>query len=258
MTNTKNPKTGSKPIILTPAWWNSISGVVAAIGTLATLVGLGLAYATLPHPQPTPPSELERTPALGLEFWQDGQAAPMKMGARPKGDYVPRTIVKLKSAPFKMRLPKLSDKLGVAINTWRDDSFLKLKSGSNVDDPAYASTFRNGTYLATAGNEADSFLSIRKDTYSYLSADNTSNLGNGKFENAYYQVNNPPDRFPGFNAPSSSDPFNFSNEVDSAKDLHDLTSWHDDIYLVAWKDLNLNRVIDDDEYEYITLNFPAK
>ena len=257
MTNTKKPRSTSESNILTPAWWNSISGVVAAIGTLAALVGLGFAYVALPHLKPAPPSELERTPALSIEFWQDGPA-PMKMGTRPKGNYVPRTVVKLKSAPFKIRLSKLTGELGVAFNAWRDDSLFNLKSSSDVDDLDYASLFKNGTYLATLGHQADSFLSLTKDSYSFLSSENTNSLGNDKFENDYYQVNNPPDRVAGFNAPSSRDPFNFPNEVDTAKDLHDLTSWHNDIYLVAWKDLNLNHVIDDDEYEYITLDFPDK
>ncbi|GAB2869906.1 hypothetical protein GCM10027176_84490 [Actinoallomurus bryophytorum] len=85
---------------------------------------------------------LQRTPRLGLEFWQDGTQDPMSFATQGDKDVV---TVSMRAAPFELRFPELPADVALEVCAWTDDGIFTVKDGAAVSDSPY---FRPGTGLA--------------------------------------------------------------------------------------------------------------
>lgn len=110
---------------------------------------------------PRPRSDLERTPMIGYEFWQNGTPALMQRGPQTP-EYV--THVTLAREPFEIRLPKPPGDEAVRIATWSDDSIFGLPQGAIYDDHQL---FGMGRGMAN-GEYFDGDLYLSNDSMTYL------------------------------------------------------------------------------------------
>jgi len=77
---------------------------------------------------PRPKSDLERTPMIGYEFWQNGEPALMQRGPETPA-YV--TYVTLNREPFEIHMPKPPGEEAVRIAAWSDDSIFGIEQGTD-------------------------------------------------------------------------------------------------------------------------------
>jgi hypothetical protein len=118
-------------------WWGALSSVKQVLAVLLFFLGLPAAVLAIGNglgdvrewldDRDKPAGEFDRTPRAGLEFWQDGELAPMLY--RDDSEQVVR--VALDSKPFTLKAPAVEDKTGIEVCAWTDASHLR-----HIPDPA--------------------------------------------------------------------------------------------------------------------------
>jgi len=185
-----------------------------------------------PTPKPSetsetrPPTDLLRSPWLGLEVWQDGKASGLfKVDLR-------RTRVSLKSAPFEIRVPRLKDDPPVLMVAWTSDSiFSKIDQGDKADE------------------ESDSYFNPYKSMADTPAGSGTIMLD----EDANYVFDE--DRLKSISDNQSTMFLSSVLNVAGDGDEHSLKDQKGDIYLVLFRDFNRNKTVDNGEYEFLILDF---
>jgi hypothetical protein len=170
------------------------------------------------------PTDYLRTPWLGLEVWQDGKANGLFKG----GDSY-STRVAMSRAPFEIRVPRVKDgpPLLVAAST-NKSLFDKLKKGEKLD--IEAESFFN-PYKAMADTRAGSATLMLDDDAHYV----------------YDEERLKPI--------SDSLSTIFVSSILSDDVEQNVTSQKDDLYLVIFRDLDKNEMVDNGEYEFLILDF---
>lgn len=75
------------------------------------------------------PSELDKSPNLGIEFWENGGRSPMRVR-----DGVVETQV---GGEFELHFPKRGDDSSLMIGAWTDRTIFVLDPGRQVDEVPY-------------------------------------------------------------------------------------------------------------------------
>lgn len=75
------------------------------------------------------PSELDRSPNLGIEFWENGVRSPMRVRDGVVGTQV--------GGEFELHFPKRGDDSSLMIGAWTDRTIFVLDPGRRVDEVPY-------------------------------------------------------------------------------------------------------------------------
>jgi hypothetical protein len=163
-----------------------------------------------------------RTPWLGLEVSQGGKASGLfKVDLR-------RTRIPLSREPFEIKVPRLPDNPPVLIAAWKSDGiFSQLKEGEKLD--IEATSFFN-PYKAMADTPAGS-ATLMLD------------------EDAHYVYDD--ERLKSISESQST--IFISSVLDG--DERSIKDQKDDLYLVVFRDLNKNEIVENGEYEFLVLDF---
>jgi hypothetical protein len=228
-----------------PVGRKSHATLYLVVATLALFVGVGI-FALVKFRQKSPPSnpvalssnananarptesraptDYLHSPWLGLEVWQDGKARGMfKVDLR-------RTRVSLSREPFELRVPRLKDDPPILVTAWTTDSiFDQLKQDEKVDTES--SSYFN-PYKAMADTPAGSAsLMLDDDAHYVYDEDRMKPISESQ------------------NTIFISSILSTNNEERSLKDQMD------DVYLVIFRDLNHNEIVENGEYEFLILDF---
>jgi len=217
------------------------SAVYVIIALLVVFVGVGIfvfikfgrvsapaSTGTLPtNTTTTPvvgraPTDYLRSPWLGLEVWQGGKASGLfKVDLR-------RTRVPLSSEPFEIRVPRLKDNPPVLVVAWKTDAiFGQLKEGEKLD--VEATTYFN-PYKAMADTPAGSAsLMLDADAHYVYDEDRLKSIS------------------------ESQSTIFISSILDD--DERSIKEQKDDLYLVVFRDLNKNEIVENGEFEFLILDF---
>ncbi len=230
-----------------PVGRKSNATLYLVIASLLVLVGVGI-FALVKFSQKSPPSnpvglssnvnssnanarptetraptDYLRSPWLALEVWQDGKASGMfKVDLR-------RTRVSLGREPFELRVPRLKDDPPVLVTAWTADSiFGQLKQDEKLDIEA---TSYFNPYKAMADTPAGSAsLMLNDDAHYVYNEDRMKPISDGQSTI-------------------------FISSVFSDGNEHSLKEQKDDVYLVIFRDLNHNEIVENGEYEFLILDF---
>ncbi|MCE6999104.1 hypothetical protein LZG04_30505 [Saccharothrix sp. S26] len=154
--------------------------------TVAALLVLTTACqsAGTPDPAPTPsaafPSELDRSPNLGVEFWENGHRAPLRVR-----DGVVETRVR---GEFELRFPARGDDDSLMIGAWTDRTIFVLEPGREVDQVPY---FVPGTGGADE-RSGRMTLFLGTDVHSNLAGERVRPHGEGQ-EEVLFKALEPPE-----------------------------------------------------------------
>jgi hypothetical protein len=194
------------------------------------------------------PTELSRTPRLGLEFWQEGNRNDMFFSSEAGKEKV---RVPLTPEPFEMRFPKPDERNGLQVNGWVDDSNFTAQQGTRLDAimdsgpegpeaEDVTSPFLYGQAMADY-QYGSGQLFLRKYAYMYLAGTRVEPTSGGKAK-AYF---------------STVEVAVYGKDwyTPTGYKAHSLTEQNEDIFLTVFTDMNENGVIDVGEYEYIVLDF---
>lgn len=168
---------------------------------------------------PRPKSDLERTPMIGYEFWQNDVPALMKRGPDTPA-YV--TDVTLAAQPFEIRLPKPPGTEAVRIGAWSDDSIFSIPQGADFADHqqfGFGRGMANGKYF-------DGALYLDNQAMNYLVGDQLTELTAATAKIVVSRFGDTP-----------------------------IQQWSAPVYLTIFIDNNHNGRFDNTEYEYIILRF---
>ncbi|MCP2322112.1 hypothetical protein HDA40_000619 [Hamadaea flava] len=228
-------------------WWNSLAGVMTAIATLFGLVALvvtvaawrwpqqpeaapspaassagpSLSPSDSPSPSPTPPSEVARTPRLGLEFWQGQQLSPMRVD---RGT-VETVYVTMRDEPFFLRFPRPPKDLAVQICAFTDPTIFNLRDGLAVAD---TEQFAPGMGMADSDYSSGRL--------------NLVDVRNNYFVDTRIQ-------------PYSTDLGQiYISTIAARREAPGATG---DVYLTVFVDRDRDKVVDFGEYEYLVLDYPS-
>ncbi|MCP2272927.1 hypothetical protein [Actinokineospora diospyrosa] len=230
------------------AWWLSMNGIVAAFSALIAVAALVVAIIAIPgSPDEREPSDLSRTPDLGLSFWQDDRAATMKDISVDVEGLVSRVRVTLKSAPFEIRFPALEPDDGLYIEAKKDDSSFSIKDGTNTKGEPYDAPFHFGRGHVDTGRGSATLFMSDGGTFNAIGSQRAEEADNKKSSVYYSRLDDP--------KPTRLTEFPTGVYEPSKESLVPLQDVHEDLYLVVWRDSDFNQVIDGGEYEYITLDF---
>jgi hypothetical protein len=178
-----------------------------------------------PKPEESKPAtDYLRSPWLGLEVWQDGEARGLfKVDLR-------RTRVSLKREPFEIRVPRLKNDPPVQMVAWTSDSvFSQINQGDKVDEES--DSYFN-PYKSMADTPAGSgTIMLDKDSNYFFDEDRLKSVSDS--QNTIF----------------------LSSVSTGSEDEHSLKDQKDDIYLVIFRDLNNNKIADNGEYEFLILDF---
>lgn len=240
---TSPPPTQAWPSNLSPAQplRRNNSSMFVIIALLVVLVGVGIfalvkfgqkstppVSGALPPTANTKPVETNsptdylRSPWLGFEVWQKGKASGLfKVDLR-------RTRVALSREPFEIRVPRLKDDSPILVAAWKTDSiFGQLKDGQKLD------------------GESDSYFNPYK-AMADTPAGSASLMLN---DDAHYVYNE--DRLKSISE-SQSTIFISSIFEDGERSIREQK---DDLYLVVFRDLNNNEIVENGEFEFLILDF---
>jgi hypothetical protein len=170
------------------------------------------------------PTDYIQSPWLGLEVEQDGKPSGMfKVDLR-------RTRVSLSREPFEIRVPRLKDDPPVLVTAWTDDKiFDQLKQGEKLSGES--SSYFN-PYKSMADTRAGSASLMLDDDAHYTYA-----------EERLKHI-------------SESQSTIFISSISTGSDSeHSLKDQKDNLYLVIFRDLNQNEIVDNGEYEFLILDF---
>lgn len=165
------------------------------------------------------PTDYLRSPWLALEIWQGGKPSGMfKVDLR-------RTRVSLSREPFEIRVPRLKDDPPVLVTAWTDDKiFDQLKGGEDLN--VELSSYFN-PYKSMADTRAGSAtLMLDDDAHSTYDEDRLKPI-------------------------SESQSTIFISSIDERS----LKDQKDNVYLVIFRDLNHDNIVDNGEYEFLILDF---
>ena len=213
--------------------WLSIGGAIMALTTIGasivTIVAGLPAIASIMHPPSqvtSVPSELQRTPNLGLEFL-DAQDKPYNMSQLSYNTNETVIRVEADKAPFQIRGPHLSD--GMHVCAWTDDSIFALKWGESFEAMNYDSPFVPGKGLADTQSGTPS-LKLTPEYNTFWIDDRLNHVSSEK-DSIYV------------------------SELDDTL----ISSWdHDRLYLVIWIDRDDDGQIDYYEFERIVIELRQK
>jgi hypothetical protein len=170
-----------------------------------------------------PATEFDRTPHMGLEFWQGDEEAPMFYR-----DDQESIRVELDGAPFVMRLPRVGGKTAVEVCAWTDDSlFGRLRPGLPADR---IPCLREGRGLADQ-EYSSGRLYLDKEGKNYL-------IGTRLRPHSDQQ-----------------DQAFFAKVSSRTRGEHPFADQKVPIFLILFVDRTPNRVVDHGEYESVELDF---
>jgi hypothetical protein len=166
-----------------------------------------------------------RTPWLGIEFWQGGTQNKMR-----KID-LHKTKVLMQREPFEMRIPQLKNNPAVEICSWNDDSiFREIKNGQKIDLASEPdSYFGEGKGMADT-SYGSSTLMLRDDAHGYYDDERLKPI-------------------------SEKQSTIFVSTIWMMRREWSITKQKENLYLVIYRDLDQDKVIDNGEYELIVLDF---
>ncbi len=205
--------------------------ILAAAGAIVTLGGAAAVISQtthwldrVTHPQGSPSfSALERSPALGISFYQDGQPSPMSWSGPAGQTSTPDTIdVSMKYEPFELWFPALGPESTVNVCASPNRAIL------------------NPTVILDSSNDANCLSPGRG------AADNTYGSG-GLWVST--DPGNPIHTTIGGSraqpAPDGDEKFYVSN----------LTGWHEKFYLVIYTNDNNDTQFESNKIEFFVLDF---
>jgi hypothetical protein len=225
-----------RPREIVAAWSTAkkiVAGVVAICAGLTTVVGaikLGAeAYAWYQNSQDEP-SAFSRTPNLGLQIWQHGKQVPMSDEAHSSGRNV--VSINMLADPFEIWFPTSSSEGdGLRVCAWRDDSVFSLRSEMPMDSTRF---FYLGSGMAMA-DYANGLIWQSLEAHNYFVENRIEPAGVDGYSKVYLSRIGPP------------------GPPEEAVSLSDGTVEH--LYLVALIDHDRDRIVDFNDYEYLSLSF---
>ena len=215
--------------------WQALSGVTKVVTTIIALLGAPAAVISLGddwgkvrdwfEDRGEGQSEFDRTPNVGLEFWQDGTLAPMLF--QDGNDDLIR--VELDPGPFTMRVPSVEEEMAVEVCAWTDESVIRHKP-NDPDIPANKiPCMRPGRGIADE-EYASGRLYLNKEAKNYLIGTrlrkHSAELDQAFFSRTWLGDRQSP-----------------------------LSQQEDPLYLAVYIDRNANRIIEFGEYEAVELKF---
>jgi len=227
-------------------WWGTLAGkataliaILASIASIVAAVPIVASYFRTDPPRVV--TELQRTPELGLEFWEGGtdNQYPMTTENRKEADDTTMRIIHVtaKSAPFEIRFPTISsdDRAGMHICAWTDDSIFNVKDGTDFSDwsdgnmEAFDSPFvpAKGIANTTSGNAV---LPLTNKYNSYWVEDRVDRVSDTK------------DRI-------------FISKASGKGSEGLLADRKENLYMTFWMDRDRSNSIEFGEYEYIAMSF---
>ncbi|WP_027346845.1 hypothetical protein [Hamadaea tsunoensis] len=168
-----------------------------------------------------PQTDLEKTPMIGYEFWQNGARAMMRIGPESPA-YV--TYVNLARAPFEIHLPKPPGDEAVRIAAWSDKSIFDVPQNTAYADDRL---FGMGRGMANGGF-FDGNLFLSDEGMNYLVGNRLTELS------------------------STMDKILVSAFGDTR-----VQERADPVYLTIFIDDDHDGIFDITEYEYVVLTFDA-
>ncbi len=169
---------------------------------------------------PIDTSEVLRSPWLGVEVWQANQQCSLSLSDE-------RTMhLRLQPEPFELRFPKVVEDPAIQISAWTDASlFAQIGIGVSVADIPF---LLPGTGMADS-TFGFGELMLAQDAHNYCQGTRLLKM-NDQLAIRFSSIGLNGQRYP------------FSKQRDS-------------LYLVIYIDLNGNTLVDNDEYEFYTLDF---
>jgi hypothetical protein len=225
-----------------------IAGVLAIATAIITIVGAVEATGKVIQwwsSRSKEPTALVRSPWLGLQIWQNGTRNDMSLGDRyASTDRLVR--VPMSNDPFEIRLPKPPKDVGIQVCAWTDDSIFSLKQGIDLSSPrarrGSAQFFALGTGMAETAFGTGRLM-LNKGAHNYY-IDNRVETSDGQ-SIIYVSSVVPPRQYP--DMPKIPMP--------SVRKKTPATELNTNIFLTVLVDGNSNYVIDNEEYQYVKLEF---
>jgi hypothetical protein len=161
--------------------WKVLAGVAAAIVLLsgvATAFGQTTSWWQQLHSTPppsVPPSQLDRTPILGVQLWQSGERARMALRTDSKG-LEAAVDVYLKKAPFEIWFPALGANDEMQLCAWTDNTLFTMFAPNSPlpEGPPFGLGTGLADYEFTSGT-----LYVTKDGHNALFGSRLAPAGNG-------------------------------------------------------------------------------
>lgn len=147
------------PITIVKAVLAVAGGIATIAAAVAAVVGVGAWLRR--RRAASRVMEMERTPRLGMQFWQQDRQALMSQEQRRGAEVVQ---VALERAPLEIWFPSVPDGSAIRICAWTDDSIFSLMEGGRVDDsPMFgpgrgAADYQYGSGMLAVSNEAHNYL----------------------------------------------------------------------------------------------------
>jgi hypothetical protein len=165
----------------------------------------------------------DRTPRLGMEFWQAGKPDPMRY--RDASEEVVR--VEMERSSFQLRVPAVAKKTAVQICAWTDDSIFRLRQGVRTEQVPF---FSPGTGIADT-EFASGTLYLNDEAHNYLVGTRLRRR------------------------PDSKDEAFFATVFSGTRSRRPLTAQKGPLFLTVYIDRNANQIVELGEYEYVELDF---
>ncbi len=163
---------------------------------------------------------IERSPWLGIEFWQDKQPCEMYLIDERS------TRVSLRPSRFELRVPKLIDDPSIQVAAWTDRSLFDAVQADKqtADIPFY----QPGTGVAdsTFGFGA---LTLSNEAHNYFYGQRLKASGD------YYAIG--------------------LSTLNAGAESHPLAQQQAPLYLVIFVDLNRDEIVGNEEFEFFVLDF---
>lgn len=200
-----------------------ISGAVTAVNQAANWWAYRSATSS-----PTPsPSQLDRTPVLGIQFWQGAQQASMTLQTDSAG-LETMIDVYLKRVPFYVWFPAVGANDEIQIVAWTDKSIFTIPRDAPIPD---GPPFGWGTGIADYNYKSGTLI-LTKEGHNALFGSGLASAGNG-MQKTYIStlwIGRAPAGVPIAQAPV-------------------------DVYVAVYIDKNHDNKFDWGDYEYIRLRF---
>jgi hypothetical protein len=216
--------------------WKALSLVKQVLAVLFFFCAIPATYVTITNgwddleerwnDRDKPAGEFDRTPRVGLEFWQDEELAPMLY--RDASEQAVR--VALDPKPFTMKAPAVDDKTAIEVCAWTDVSRLRYLPDPSRTVPAERIPCMGLGRGVADENRTSGRLFLNPEGRNYLIGDRLRKSGD--MSQAFFSRTNRRD----------------VGDVD-------LTDQEDPIYLLVYIDRNADRRIERGEFEGVELTF---
>lgn len=217
----------------------TIVSVVAAAGAIGTIAGavnviVPVEHWVSHHFQQQKPGLLNRSQELGFEIWQNKQRVDMYQdSSTPMSSYEAQRA-NVDAAAFELRFPAAHAQPGIRIVAWTDRSVFQIEQGKPAQTVGTNHWFGVGRGMADT-NASSANLMISNNGFMYFIGTRADPISPEQV--AIY--------------------FNSVTKVDeSGRPVRPLSTLKGkELYFVMWVDTNADKIVDNGEYEYLTVHF---